>query len=72
MKNQYGKENTRNPNAPTQGGFTPAGGGQGKNQGRQPTGPGTNRCKTPQQNRPTQPNNNWGTGDKSKKDTGHK
>jgi hypothetical protein len=70
MKDQYGKGNTGKPYAPTQGGFTPAGGGQGQNQGRQPGSVGpTNKCKTPQQNRPTQPNNNWGTGDKSKKDT---
>jgi hypothetical protein len=66
MKNQYyGKDNTRKPYAPTQGGFTPAGGGQGQNQQQN-----KDKGKTPQNNRPTQPNNNWGTGslDKNKKD----
>jgi hypothetical protein len=51
--------NYRNPNAPTQGGFSTPGGGQGQ----------LNKTKNPQGNKPNQPK--WGTGsinDKSDKD----
>ncbi len=64
MKNEYSKgknyqaatnkPDTRNPNAPTQGGFSTPGGGQGQTK---------NNPKNPQTNRPTQPNKSgWGTG----------
>lgn len=72
MKNNYGKDNqksyqaspnkpdTRNPNAPTQGGFSTPGGGQGKNL--------NDKTKHPQSKDQTQKTNNWGTGsiDKNK------
>lgn len=67
MKNQYGKgEYNKKPYSPTQGGFTPTGGGTGQQNQQQ-----NKQGKNPQGNRPTQPNNNWGTGslDKTKKGT---
>ena len=61
MKNEYGKDKkgyqakgneNRNPNTPTQGGFSTPGGGQGQN---------LNKGKQqPQTNKPAQ--NTWGTG----------
>ncbi|MCD6039004.1 MAG: hypothetical protein K0S27_404 [Gammaproteobacteria bacterium] len=58
-------DNYRNPNAPTQGGFsTPGGGAQQKDKNKAP------QLKNPQSNRPNphQPNNAWGTGSINKTD----
>lgn len=55
--------NYRNPNAPTQGGFSTPGGG---NPGQHQKDKTTQATKNPQPNK--QPNNAWGTGSINKND----